>query len=65
VIFRVRWIKDAGHFDNLEQPGQVADAINDFIVRSRTWKRTCAALLGAARSINILLQFRQYTAAGP
>lgn len=38
----LRWIKDAGHFDNLEQTGQVADAINDFIVRSRTWKKQCA-----------------------
>ena len=38
----LRWIKNAGHFDNLEQPVQVAAAINDFIERSKTWKRECA-----------------------
>jgi pimeloyl-ACP methyl ester carboxylesterase len=38
----LRWIKDAGHFDNLEQPAQVAAAINDFLERSKTWKRECA-----------------------
>ncbi len=38
----LRWIKDAGHFDNLEQPLQVAAAINDFVERSKTWKRQCA-----------------------
>ena len=38
----LRWIKDAGHFDNIEQPGQVASAINDFIARSVSWKRECA-----------------------
>jgi pimeloyl-ACP methyl ester carboxylesterase len=38
----LRWIKDAGHFDNIEQPAQVAAALNDFIERSKTWKRECA-----------------------
>jgi pimeloyl-ACP methyl ester carboxylesterase len=38
----LRWIEDAGHFDNLEQPAQVAAAINDFINRSKSWKRQCA-----------------------
>jgi epoxide hydrolase 4 len=38
----LRWIKDAGHFDNLEQPAQVAAAINDFIERSKSWKKQCA-----------------------
>jgi pimeloyl-ACP methyl ester carboxylesterase len=38
----LRWIKDSGHFDNLEQPGQVAAAINDFLERSKNWRRRCA-----------------------
>ena len=38
----LRWIKDAGHFDNIEQPAQVASAINEFVERSKTWKRHCA-----------------------
>ena len=38
----LKWIKDSAHFTSLEQPGQVAGAINDFIARSKTWKRECA-----------------------
>ena len=28
---RIEWITDANHFDNLDQPAQVADAINRFV----------------------------------
>ena len=28
---RLEWITDAGHFDNLDQPAQVADAINRLV----------------------------------
>ena len=38
----LRWIKDSGHFDNIEQPAQVAEAINAFMERSKTWRRECA-----------------------
>jgi epoxide hydrolase 4 len=27
----IEWVKDASHFDNFDQPGQVADAINRFV----------------------------------
>ena len=32
---RLQWITNAGHFDNLDQPRQVADAINTFITSTR------------------------------
>jgi len=32
---RLPWIPNAGHFDNLDQPKQVADAINAFITSTR------------------------------
>ena len=32
---RVEWIKGAGHFDNFDQPGQVAGAINAFLREAR------------------------------
>ena len=32
---RIEWVKDAGHFDNFDQPGQVADAINRFVHEAR------------------------------
>lgn len=38
----LKWITDSAHFTSIEQPGQVADAINDFMSRSRTWKKQCA-----------------------
>ena len=28
---RIRWVKNASHFDNFDQPEQVAQAINDFV----------------------------------
>ena len=38
----LRWIKDSAHFTSMEQPGQVAAAMNEFMERSRAWKRECA-----------------------
>lgn len=38
----LKWVKDSAHFDNLEQPQQVADLFNDFLKRSKTWKKDCA-----------------------
>jgi pimeloyl-ACP methyl ester carboxylesterase len=32
---RLQWITNASHFDNLDQPGQVANAINAFIKAAR------------------------------
>jgi pimeloyl-ACP methyl ester carboxylesterase len=31
---RIKWIRDASHFDNFDQPAQVADAINRFVYLS-------------------------------
>ena len=28
---QIEWVKNASHFDNFDQPQQVADAINRFI----------------------------------
>jgi pimeloyl-ACP methyl ester carboxylesterase len=28
---KIEWVKDASHFDNFDQPGQVAGAINRFL----------------------------------
>jgi epoxide hydrolase 4 len=38
----LKWIANSMHFTSMEQPEQVANAINDFMARARTWKRTCA-----------------------
>jgi pimeloyl-ACP methyl ester carboxylesterase len=31
----LRWVKDASHFSNLDQPEEVARAINEFVNRAK------------------------------
>jgi epoxide hydrolase 4 len=38
----LKWITNSAHFTSIEQPRQVADAINDFMQRRKNWKRECA-----------------------
>jgi hypothetical protein len=48
--FQQQWITNASHFDNFDQPEQVADAINKFVKRARaSWEdndRLCEASSG-------------------
>ena len=37
---RLEWITNASHFDNLDQPAQVAEAINHFVHTARVRSRT-------------------------
>jgi len=32
---RLEWITNASHFDNLDQPAQVADSLNRFLMAAR------------------------------
>ncbi|MEI6874596.1 MAG: alpha/beta hydrolase [Spirochaetota bacterium] len=44
---RLEWITDASHFDNLDQPGQVADAINRFLAASFAGDGSAGAASGS------------------
>jgi pimeloyl-ACP methyl ester carboxylesterase len=51
---RLEWIADANHFDNLDQPKQVADAINGFLGGAAAWKT------GSNEQASPVADFRNY-----